>query len=128
MSATLSRIAALVLFLWTPLPVRADKIDTEHLFVFTIGTDPGELGEKEIEGQSTGRFGKRDGSYTGFSQMFSAELLPWRTSVWRLAPRLSITTFLGSPASMIGGAVGGKLCHSMCDTGCLIVSKRRLAF
>ena len=76
MSATLSRIAALVLFLWTPLSVRADKIDTEHLFVFTIGTDPGELGEKEIEGQSTGRFGKRDGSYTGFSQMFSAEVTP----------------------------------------------------
>src|SRR5512133_3097172 len=76
MSATLSRIAALVLFVSTPLPVHADKIDTEHLFVFTIGTDPGELGEKEIEGQSTGRFGKRDGSYTGFSQGFSAEFTP----------------------------------------------------
>jgi hypothetical protein len=76
MSATLSRIAALVLFVSTPLPVHADKIDTEHLFVFTIGTDPGELGEKEIEVQSTGRFGKRDGSYTGFSQGFSAEFTP----------------------------------------------------
>src|SRR6516164_2196260 len=76
MSATLSRIAALMLFVWTPLPVRADKIDTEHLFAFTIGTDPGELGEKEIEGQSTGRFGKRDGSYTGLSQVLSAEFTP----------------------------------------------------
>jgi hypothetical protein len=55
MSATLSRIVALMLFVWAPLPVRADKIDTEHLFAFTIGTDPGEVGEKEIEGQSTGR-------------------------------------------------------------------------
>ncbi|TMK05249.1 MAG: hypothetical protein E6G74_01465, partial [Alphaproteobacteria bacterium] len=53
MSATLW-IAALVLLVWTSLPVRADKIDTEHLFAFTIGTDLGELGEKEIEGQSTG--------------------------------------------------------------------------
>ena len=76
MSATLSRIAALMLFVWPPLPVRADKIDTEHLFAFTIGTDPGELGEKEIEGQSTGRFGKRDGSYTGLSQVLSAEFTP----------------------------------------------------
>jgi hypothetical protein len=76
MSATLSRIAALVLFVWTSPPVRADKIDTEHLFAFTIGTDPGELGEKEIEGQSTGRFGKRDGSYTGLSQVLSAEFTP----------------------------------------------------
>ena len=76
MSAKLSRIAALMLFAWNPLPVRADKIDTEHLFAFTIGTDPGEVGEKEIEGQSTGRFGKRDGSYTALSQMLSAEFTP----------------------------------------------------
>jgi hypothetical protein len=76
MSTTLSKIAALMLFVWTPLSVRADKIDTEHLFAFTIGTDPGELGEKEIEGQSTGRFGKRDGSYTGLSQVLSAEFTP----------------------------------------------------
>jgi len=33
MSATLWVIAALVLFIWL---LRADKIDTEHLFVFTI--------------------------------------------------------------------------------------------
>jgi hypothetical protein len=28
---------------------RADPIDTEHLFGFTIGTDVGEIGEKELE-------------------------------------------------------------------------------
>ena len=27
---------------------RADPIDTEHLFGFTIGTDVGEIGEKEL--------------------------------------------------------------------------------
>src|SRR6516165_3668350 len=72
----LSRIAALMLFAWTPLPVRAEKIDTEHLFAFTIGTDTGELGEKEIEGQTDGRLGKRDGSYTALSQTLSAEFNP----------------------------------------------------
>src|SRR5215471_86273 len=76
MSAKLSRIAALMLFAWTPLPVRADKIDTEHLFAFTIGTDTGEVGEKEIEGQTDGRFGKREGSYTALSQALSAEFNP----------------------------------------------------
>jgi hypothetical protein len=76
MSAKVSRIAALMLFAWTPLPVRADKIDTEHLFAFTIGTDTGEVGEKEIEGQTDGRFGKRDGSYTALSQTLSAEFNP----------------------------------------------------
>jgi len=76
MSAKLSRIAALMLFVWTPLPVRADKIDTEHLFAFTIGADTGEVGEKEIEGQTDGRFGKREGSYTALSQALSAEFNP----------------------------------------------------
>ena len=65
-----------ILFVWSPLSVRAETIDTEHLFAFTIGTDPGELGEKEIEGQTTGRLGKRDGSYTGLSQTLSAEFTP----------------------------------------------------
>ena len=76
MSARLSRIAVLILFVWTPLPVRAEKIDTEHLFAFTIGTDTGEVGEKEIEGQTDGRFGKRDGSYSALSQTLSAEFNP----------------------------------------------------
>jgi hypothetical protein len=34
MSAKLSRAVLLILFVWAPLPVRADKIDTEHLFAF----------------------------------------------------------------------------------------------
>jgi hypothetical protein len=76
MFAKLSRMVLSILFVWSPLSVRAETIDTEHLFAFTIGTDPGELGEKEIEGQTTGRLGKRDGSYTGLSQTLSAEFTP----------------------------------------------------
>jgi hypothetical protein len=74
--AKLSRLAVLALLVWVPLPVSAAKIDTEHLFGFTIGTDTGEVGEKEIEGQTTGRLGKRDGAYTGLSQALSAEFNP----------------------------------------------------
>ena len=66
----------MVLYVWAALPVHAGEIDTEHLFGFTIGTDIGEKGEREIEGQTTGRFGKRDGSYTGLSQMLAAEFTP----------------------------------------------------
>ena len=66
----------MVLSVWAALPVHAGEIDTEHLFGFTIGTDIGEKGEREIEGQTTGRFGKRDGSYTGLSQMLAAEFTP----------------------------------------------------
>ncbi|HEV1992571.1 MAG TPA: hypothetical protein VGR34_06885 [Candidatus Dormibacteraeota bacterium] len=87
MSANLPRVAVLALLAWAPLPVRAGEIDTEHLFGFTIGTDIGEVGEKEIEGQTTGRFGKRDGSYIALSQMLSAaatdKKLPLETRQYR---------------------------------------------
>jgi hypothetical protein len=76
MFAKLLTTAVFVLIVCGALPIRAGEIDTEHLFGFTIGTDIGEVGEKEIEGQTTGRFGKRDGSYTGLSQMLSAEFTP----------------------------------------------------
>ena len=76
MSAKLLTIGTFALFLLVSLPSRAAQIDTEHLFAFTIGTDTGELGEKEIEGQTDGRLGKRDGSYTALSQVLSAEFNP----------------------------------------------------
>jgi len=47
---------------------RADAIDTEHLFGFTIGTDIGEVGEKEFESNTLSRLGKRAGSYSALSQ------------------------------------------------------------
>jgi len=56
--------------------VHAGEIDTEHLFGFAIGTDVGEVGEKEIEGRTVGRFGKRTGSYVAWSHMLEAEFTP----------------------------------------------------
>ena len=49
---------------WGSIIVHADDIDTEHLFVFAIGTDIGEVGEREFERETNSRFGKRTGSYT----------------------------------------------------------------
>jgi len=56
--------------------VLAGQIDTEHLFGFTIGTDIGDAGEKEIEAGTTARLGKRSGSYTALSQTLSFEYTP----------------------------------------------------
>jgi hypothetical protein len=98
MSAKLPRVAVLVVLVWAPLPVRAGEIDTEHLFGFTIGTDIGEVGEKEIEGQTTGRFGKRNGSYTGLSQMLSAEFTP----VQNFRLEVSTTTIYHDIAGVTG--------------------------
>jgi hypothetical protein len=55
---------------------RASSIETEHLFGFTIGSDVGDVGEKEIEGSITGRFAKRYGTYSAASTTLSAEFVP----------------------------------------------------
>lgn len=86
---TVLSVAALVgVLTFAPVIGHAGEIDTEHLFNFTIGTDIGEVGEKEMEGQTNGRFGKRDGSYTALSQMLSAEFTPAQNF------RLELSTFL----------------------------------
>jgi hypothetical protein len=45
----------------------APDLDSEHLFGFTEGSDIGERGEKELETDSTGRFGRQGGSYSVLS-------------------------------------------------------------
>jgi hypothetical protein len=55
---------------------RTETIETEHLFGFTIGSDVGELGERELEGSVTGRFSKRTGIYDAGSGTMSMEFVP----------------------------------------------------
>src|SRR5215831_11533684 len=55
---------------------RADKtgeVDTEHMFGFTEGSDVGEAGEKELETDSTGRFGKPGGGYNNVATALEAK-------------------------------------------------------
>src|ERR1700719_180528 len=59
-----------------PIGARGETIETEHLFGFTIGSDVGEVGEREIEGTVTGRFAKQTGSYNAASSTLSAEFVP----------------------------------------------------
>ena len=67
--------AALTLVLPSTL-VRADEIETEHLFGFVTGSDVGEVGEREVEGQTLGRRGKRTGSYAAVSSGLAVEYTP----------------------------------------------------
>ncbi len=53
-----------------------NKIDTEHLFGFVTGTDIGEVGDREIEIETSGRLRKRTGSYNALSQAFALEYTP----------------------------------------------------
>jgi hypothetical protein len=60
---------------------RTWRIDTEHLFGFIIGTDVGEVGDKEMEAEVVGNLGKQPGPYTA---LFPYEFVP--TTNLRLAP------------------------------------------
>jgi hypothetical protein len=66
----------LLLLAIIPTDGRTATIETEHLFGFTIGSDVGEIGEREIEGTVTGRFAKRTGSYNAAAGTLSAEFVP----------------------------------------------------
>jgi hypothetical protein len=63
---------------WFPACVRAEDIDTEHLFGFMIGTDVGEAGEREFQSQTTGRFVRDGGSYRAIEQELELEFVPAR--------------------------------------------------
>jgi hypothetical protein len=61
-----------------PGGVHAEGIDTEHLFGFMIGTDVGNVGEREFQSQTTGGFSKNGGRYRAISQELELEFVPAR--------------------------------------------------
>ncbi|MBR0694753.1 hypothetical protein JQ553_16175 [Bradyrhizobium lablabi] len=74
--ATASCAAVTVFAALLPFAVQAEEIDTEHIFGFMIGTDVGNLGEREFQTQTTGRFAKDSGRYRAVSQQFELEFVP----------------------------------------------------
>jgi hypothetical protein len=59
-----------------PVGAHAEGIDTEHLFGFTIGSDVGEVGEREFQNQATARFAKGTGSYRALTNAAELEFVP----------------------------------------------------
>jgi hypothetical protein len=53
-----------------------EGFDTEHIFGFMIGSDVGNLGEREFQSQTTGRFGKGGGTYRAVGQEVEIEVVP----------------------------------------------------
>ena len=76
MNAKKALTALVLLLLPAPCAVQAGDVDTQFLFGFTQGSDVGELGEKEIESETVGRFGKADGSYAALTSELRAEFVP----------------------------------------------------
>jgi hypothetical protein len=65
---------------WLALPalVRAGEIDTEHLFGFLIGSDVGNVGEREFQSQTAARLSRAGGYYRALGQQFELEFVPAR--------------------------------------------------
>jgi hypothetical protein len=81
-----------------PAAAHAQAIETEHLFGFTIGSDVGDVGEKELEGSVTGRFAKQTGTYNAGSGTMSMEFVPManlRTEFTAVANAYDITGVSG---------------------------------
>ena len=68
------------------------QIDTEHLFGFVIGTHVGEVGDKEVEAEVIGGFGKAPGSYAALSPSLEYEFVPINNL--RLAPIPALPTWM----------------------------------
>src|SRR5262249_36079801 len=68
--------AAMLCLALPPGPGRAEGIDTEHIYAFMIGTDVGDLGEREFQSETTGRFSKQAGTYQATSQQMELEFVP----------------------------------------------------
>jgi hypothetical protein len=68
--------AAMLCLALQPGAGRAEGIDSEHIYAFMIGTDVGELGEREFQSETTGRFGKSAGTYQAVGQQLELEFVP----------------------------------------------------
>jgi hypothetical protein len=75
-------------FLVTPLAAQPSDIDSEHLFGFTEGSDIGAKGEKELELELAGGFGKRGGTYSALSQTTAGKFTI--LDQFRIAPAVTV--------------------------------------
>jgi len=76
MRAMSFRAAIVCLSALLPGGVHAEVIDTEHMFGFMIGTDVGNVGEREFQSETSGRFAKNGGNYRAVGQEFELEFVP----------------------------------------------------
>ena len=80
-----------------PMGSHAEGIDTEHLFGFMIGSDVGELEEREFQSQTTGRFSKDGGRYRAIDQELELEFVPARNFRIELGSTFAIHDIVGVP-------------------------------
>jgi hypothetical protein len=79
-------IAAALAF--ASVAANAKDLETTHLFGFTLGSDVNDVGEKEAESETTGRFAKSGGAYTAVEQVFGVKFIPFQD--FSIEPELGV--------------------------------------
>ncbi len=95
-TAMLRTVAIVACLAAVPTLVLADD-DTEYHFGFLVGTDVGDVGEKEIKSRLEGRFGKRVGTYNALFNKVEAEFVPWRDFRFSVAASTAYHDIVGVP-------------------------------
>jgi len=90
-------VASVCIAALLPIGGHAEGIDTEHLFAFMIGTDVGNVGEREFQSQTTGRFSKAGGNYRAIGQEFELEFVPARNFRIELGGTFATHDIFGTP-------------------------------
>jgi hypothetical protein len=96
-SAKTFRAAIVCFSTLVPAGVHAEGIDTEHLFGFMIGTDIGNVGEREFQSETTGRFARNGGSYRAIGQQLELEFVPVSNFRIELGSTFASHTISGVP-------------------------------
>lgn len=73
---TLWTIAACTIALAPVYATAEEGFDTEHIFGFMVGSDVGNVGEREFQTETTGRFGKGGGNYRALGHEVEIEIVP----------------------------------------------------
>ena len=68
--------AAVLWLLLQPACGLAGGLDTEHIYGFMIGSDVGDVGEREFQATTAGRFSKQAGNYQVLGQQLELEFVP----------------------------------------------------
>jgi hypothetical protein len=89
--------AAMLCLMALPASARSEGIDTEHIFAFMIGVDVGDVGEREFQSETTGRFGKDGGTYRALGQELELEFVPIRNFRVEVGTTLAAHTIDGVP-------------------------------
>jgi hypothetical protein len=90
-------VASVCIAALLPVGGHAEGIDTEHLFAFMIGTDVGNVGEREFQSQTTGRVSKAGGNYRAIGQEFELEFVPARNFRVELGGTFATHDIFGVP-------------------------------